>query len=87
MPHPRMKYGVSQQDVLDAVDTLQPWARGIFDIFWPAYINEFQAKIAKLQESLEEEAKRRRACEDELKRCVNELERARSEIYDLQMRD
>lgn len=87
MPLPRMKYGVSEQDVLHAVDTMQPWARGIFESFWPAYINEFQAKIAKLEESLQEEAKRRRVCEDSLTRCVNELECARREIYDLQMRD
>jgi hypothetical protein len=91
---PIMINGVTEQDVVNALDTMPQWARNIIDRFLPAYYNQVAVNMNNLEERLKKEAQRRRACEAELseaqrslKRCVNELERARGEIYDLQMRD
>ena len=84
---PKMINGVTEQDVLNALDTMPQWARNIIDRFLPAYCNQVAVDMKRLEERLKVEAQRRHAREAELERCVNELERARSEIYDLQMRD
>lgn len=83
----KMYDGVSEQDVLNALGSMCPWAYSVMDRFLPAYLHEVQTKTNELQKSVQVEVQRRRACEAELQRCIKELERAKAEIRDLQMRD